>query len=46
MRNMAFAIKAEVSDPGAKTAGIKPFDSRGDVKAAFQELRKLGDSLL
>ena len=35
----------DMSVPVEALAGIKAFDSRADVKAAFQELRKLGDSL-
>jgi hypothetical protein len=35
----------EMSVPAEALAGIKGFDARADVKAAFQELRRLGDSL-
>jgi hypothetical protein len=35
----------DMSVPAEALAGIKAFDTRADVKAAFQQLRKLGDSL-
>jgi hypothetical protein len=36
----------DMSVPAEALPGIKAFDSRADVKAAFGELRKMGDSLL
>lgn len=35
----------DMSVPAETLGGTKAFDARADVKDAFQELRKLGDSL-